>query len=184
MKHINLTKMTAFFIFCAVTFVLTSVGGLLACSSSSTFEQQRATVVKFLKQINDAGNDFNNAFKAAGIDKKIASGNLLEINSALTTTLQQLEGYQQRVKEMSVPSGIPELAELKSSELAAAAKVYQVFQQLRSSIQSGNAAEVQRVALQLGKLSSDPDLKRSDQIEEALLAKYNIPDNEVNYSRQ
>lgn len=149
-----------------------------------SFQEQRTRVVQFLKQINGARNNFDDASKSANIDRKISSGNVLELNAALTTVMQQLEGYQRQVSDISIPSGISELAELKAANLAAAAKIYQAFQQVRSAIQSGNAAEVQRAVQFMRQLSSDPDYNRSDEIEKTLLARYNIPDPEVNYRRR
>lgn len=148
-----------------------------------TFQQQRDTAVRFLRQLNQASNNFEDAFDSAGLDQKLASGNLLQINAAFTTVTQQLDGYQKQISGIVAPPEVQEAAGLMAASLSLANKLQQALQQLRSAIQSGSESEVLRAIQQFDQLDRDPDAKRPDELEQSLLAKFNIPDSEVNYRR-
>lgn len=148
-----------------------------------TFQQQRDAAVRFLRQLNQASNNLQDAFTSAGLEQKLASGNLLQINAALTTATQQLDGYQKQINEIPPPVEVPEAADLKVATLKLSGKQQQVLQQLRTAIQSGSQSEMLRAGQQFDQLDSDPDAKRPNELEQALLARFNIPDTEVSYRR-
>ena len=58
-----------------------------------TFEQQRAKVVQFLKQMNQASNNFDDTFMTSGFEEKYGSGDFSQMDAALSTILSQIEGF-------------------------------------------------------------------------------------------
>ncbi|MBI2857706.1 MAG: hypothetical protein HYX90_01400 [Chloroflexi bacterium] len=149
-----------------------------------TFQQQRQLSVSFLRQLNQISNNLEGALESANVPQKIASGDLLQINAAITTLALQLDGFQRQVTELAVPAGMVDLAEIKGAELRAAEKIRQLFQGLRAAIQNGDRNEIQRAVFGLGQIENDPGIERPNKLQETLLAVFNIPDNEVNYRRQ
>ena len=133
--------------------------------------------------MNQASNDVEDAFTAADVGTKLASEDFLKINSALTTLTQQMDGYRQRVGEMTPPPEVPDLAELKAAALRSVAKFQEVVQELRLAIQAGNEAQVNKAIKRLGQLDLDPDSNIPDVLEQAMLARFNIPDAEASYRR-
>jgi ABC-type transporter Mla subunit MlaD len=154
-----------------------------APTPTPTFAQQRDKIVKFLRELNQASNNFEETLNAAGLDKLGASRDLLKVNAALTTLVTQIEGYIRQVNEAATPTDVQETAEIKAATLQSASKVLKLFQSLRTAIQTGNIAEVTRLVSQLSALESDPEVLRPATLQQALLAKYNIPDSEVSYRR-
>jgi hypothetical protein len=139
--------------------------------------------VRFLRELNQASNNLNDTFASAGLDVKLASGDSLQINAALTSFVAQLEGYIRQVNETAAPAEVRETAEIKAATSQSAFKFQTVIQSLRAAIQAGNAAEITRLVPQLDALERDPEVTRPDTLQQALLTKYNIPDAQVNYRR-
>lgn len=154
-----------------------------ATKPAPSFAEQRAQAVSFLRQLNQAGNNFGDALSSAGLNQKIASGNVLQINAALTTWTQLLDGYQRQVSGLVAAPEVPETAALKDTDVRRIARIQQAVQQLRAAVQSGSQSELLQAVQQMAQLDNDPDAKRSHEQEQALLAKFNIPDVEVSYRR-
>ena len=139
--------------------------------------------MRFLRELNQASNKFEDPFASAGLDIKVASGDLSLVNAALTSVVAQLEGYIKQVNELAAPADVGETGELKAATLQAASKVLKLVQALQTAIQTRNVAEITRLAPQLATLENDPAVRRPDTLQQAILAKYNIPETQVNYRR-
>lgn len=152
-----------------------------------TFQQQRDAAVRFLRQMIQASNDFEDAITAASIEDKLVSGDFLHINDALTTLTQQINGYQQRVGELTPPLEVPDLAAFKAGEVRWLAKFQEVLQEHRLGIQAGSEAQIEQAVEAVERLGQqlnlDPDLKKPLGLQHAILARFNIPDAEVGYRR-
>jgi hypothetical protein len=133
--------------------------------------------------MNQASNDVEDAFTAADVGTKLESGDILQMNAALTTLAQQMIGYQQRVGEMTPPLEVPDLAALKAAELRSVATFQEVLQELRLGIQAGSEARIAQAAQRLVQLDLDPDFKKPLELQQAILARFNIPDAEVSFRR-
>ncbi len=149
-----------------------------------TFSQQRTNVVAFLRQLHQLENNFDDASESANLAQKLADGDSLQQNAALNTLLAQLEGYQRQVSELAVPSGLVELADLKNVELQGVAKLQRLLQEIRSAIQAGNEQQLDLAVTQWAALENDPTVAQAEKLHVDLLAKFNIPDKEVDYRRR
>ncbi|MSP78617.1 MAG: hypothetical protein EXR67_03565 [Dehalococcoidia bacterium] len=69
-----------------------------------------------------------------------------------------------QVSELVAPTTVPELAQLKSANLTLTIDFQQAVQRLQA-------------------VANSPNAKRPTEIEQSLLAKFTIPDSEVNYRR-
>ncbi len=154
--------------------------GLIGCGGSGSYTlDQQASVVQFPKQLNTATDNLNEALKAANLSGKV-SARTLDIQT-LGALAQKVGEYQSQVNAISVPTDMPELAELKSAVQDVQSQAQILIQQMRSAIQLYNAAELSSIAAQLSQLSSN--YKKPQQLEESILSKYRIPDSYVGYSR-
>ena len=52
------------------------------------------------------------------------------------------------------------------------------------AMEAGNKAEMERITNEISNWDLDPDLNQPEETMIALLAKYNIPDSEVDYRRR
>lgn len=193
--------------------VLLGIAGLLlfgfsvACGGGLTFQQQRDAAVGFLRQMNQASNNLEDAFTAANVADKLASppaasvprqwrpftaaklgdkltgGTVHQINAALTTLTQQMDGYQKLIAELTPPPEVADLAALTAAEQKSVVKFQEVLQQLRSGIQAGSEAKIAQAVQRLAFLDLDPDFKKPAELQQAILARFNIPDAEVSYRR-
>jgi hypothetical protein len=148
-----------------------------------TFQELRTMAVAFLKQMNKASNDLQDAYKAAGINEKLGSGDFMQQNAALTALAQLLDGYLKQVNSVVPPSEVPEAPPLKIAVVKSKSELQSAVQDVRSAIQEGSKSKVQAAFMKLGAVGSGPGTENPHDLEQAMLTKYNIPDNEVNYRR-
>lgn len=148
-----------------------------------TVAQQREAAVQFLRRINAASNNAQDTLASARLGDWVQSGDLLELNKALTTIVPSIQAFTRQVNEINPPTEVSETAALKDAELRAAAKLLSLFESFRAAIQAGDRPAISRLAGQFEALEADPEVNRPGQLQQTLLAKYNIPDSEVNYRR-
>ena len=164
-----------------------------AYSCKPSFEQQRATVVDYLRAYNDVISDLNDtAFKnptsknptshiaEPGLLYPISSiyaGNILYTNSALAQLLIAFQGGLQRTSELSAPN------DEAAAHLQAIKKYLQgmitAIQNLRAAISSGNQATTSKAYD--GLIAASDQASPMNRLTESLMVKYNITDSEVNY---
>ena len=153
--------------------------------------EQREEVVQFLREFNAATNGLGDTIETVVIGGGIAKGDDGWVTTALRTTIALLHGYRGELNNLTPPSDIPELEELRSAQQQMITRSLTLFHRLRSAIQEGNEGGLLRV-YQSGILgiykdwisySIDPEIHRPEEIQEALLVKYDITQAEVGYRR-
>ena len=153
-----------------------------ACKSDTSFTKERTTVTTFLRQINKANNNLEDTYQIANLPATLLSGDVTRIRKALSTLQVQLDSYKRQVTEIVAPPSVAELAQLKTLELASADKFQRLVEETKLST-TGSEREAQFFVEQLAELAADPETKRTTQLHQFLLAKYNLPDSEVSYRR-
>jgi hypothetical protein len=156
----------------------------VAVAPGNTSQQQRARVVQFLKQMNDAFSNLTDTMKSPDISSDLGSGDASRMLSAINTINQQIDTAQRQISALTPPADIPELAEMKDAVLKSASTLGSLFQQFGMAIQNRDAAQVREVLTKMEQLSSDPDIRKVDEIEKSLLVKYKIANSEVGYSSE
>jgi hypothetical protein len=139
-------------------------------------------VVQFLRQYNEAVNNFTDAFEAAGLYDKLGSDDPFEVKMAATTALAMIDGYERRLNELPTPE-ISELTGLLANEQELVIKTRHGYQLILSALQAGGTATLGQ-AYRNNLTHIEAAGLKSEELVTALLAKYNIPDDEVNYRRE
>jgi hypothetical protein len=148
-----------------------------------TIESQRADAIKFLTAYNKLGKDFEDATLNAGLQDPRTLQNPLALLAAFGKISEALGGMRQRLNGLQTSASVRETAEIKKASQAYLGKAIKVFGDFRTALQNNDAAGVNRAARQIEELEDDEDINRSDKLQEAILARFNIPDKEVGYER-
>ena len=139
----------------------------------------RTTVVQFLKQLNDAGNNFSDSLNSPELSAKMNSQDPNTLLSGIKDARQQINILESQIEDLTPSSKVPELAELKYSALKTASTLDSLFDDLSTAIQTGNLAQLQQLQTKVSELDKNPDSLKLEQLQRSLQLKYNITDNEI-----
>lgn len=140
---------------------------------------QRADVVQFLKQMNDSGNNLLDFMDSSEISGKLNSSDTILRLSAYDSMIQHLESLRLQFQMLIPPADVPELAELKNGYVNSLVSFGQLLQQIETAIRNQDAQRQNELNTKLNEFFSSPEIAKIDQLENSIMAKYNITDSEV-----
>ena len=147
------------------------------------FEGLRSSVVQYLLGVNTAWNDYIDSLDNASVIDDVASGEAARVNSALNTRIKTSEGFIARINALNPPSAIDELATIQNLTKAIAEAVHGWQVEYRDAVFVGDQTKILKVE-EANPVSLVIDLEdMAESLQEDVLARFNIPDEEVEYER-
>ncbi len=155
-------------------------------TSTPTFLQQRTGIVSFLKQLNQVDKNFADALESVNLEHAATSGDEHQMDVAFRNLVALLEGNQQQLRELAPPSGIREAQEIKRYKEQAITKFFEALLQVMEGVADGRLAETNQAIEEMNRFppAIAAPIEKASELQEWLLARYNIPDVEVGYLRQ
>lgn len=147
---------------------------------TATFEQKRTDVVAFLKAFNAIDNSLTATVDQIQFPTSATSAaDLLALNAALTKFITAVEGARQRLAGLKPSTLEAETGVHLQKTIAFIDKARQAAADLLKAIAGGDQANIQKQSAILE--SSENEGSTINRATEALMLKYNISDNDVDY---
>ncbi len=148
-----------------------------------TFEELRTQATGFLQQINSISNSYFESLKNSSVSQNLSSEDIFAVNNALVLRVQITQGAISRLDQVDP---VPEISET-GEFLDMFVELFDVMQRWqvdhRNAVLSGDSETALKLENENPFDFISDAFERSDEIQEQILATFNIPDSEVRYLR-
>lgn len=148
-----------------------------------SFEQRRSLVIDYLGKINAAITDFLDSYSSASIDDDLYSHDVIAVNRPLDILVQLPEGALARINELEPTILVSELTAIQRSYENFFRMVTDWQVDYREAVLSGDSDLADLLVNEYPTHYVITEIELAGDLQEGLLARFNIPDSEVGYER-